>query len=330
MPDIETLHSLEQIRLLSDPRRLAILRLLMDAPATLTQLGKVLGEHPAWVRHHLKQLEQVGLVEMVDTQLSGGFVEKFYQARARAFIFQQVILPQLAECELLVMLASHDLALELLAEQLKERRALELLLIAVGSLNGLVALRQGTAHLTGCHLLDAESGEHNLPYARHFFPDQDVLLVTVAERTQGLMVHSDNPRGIRGLADLLRPEVTLANRNRGSGTRLWLEHNLRLLGANSAQIIGFASEVHTHTEAARAVSSGEADVALGLEAAARQAELDFIPLFQERYDLVLPAEQAGQGLFQRLLDALNASTFRKLAGGLPGYSVAHTGETRLP
>lgn len=328
MPDVEHLHSLEQIRLLSDPRRLAILRLLMDAPATLTQLGKALGEHPAWVRHHLKQLEQVGLVEIVDTQLSGGFVEKFYQARARAFIFQQIILPRLAEGELLVMLGSHDLALELLAEQLKERHALDLLSFAVGSLDGLVALRQGTTHLTGCHLVDVESGEYNLPYVRHFFPDQDVLLVTLAERTQGLMAPAGNPLGIRGLADLLRPEVTLANRNRGSGTRLWLERNLRLLGKDAAHISGLASELRTHTEAAQAVSSGEADVSLGLEAAARQAELDFIPLFQERYDLVLPAEKAGESLFRRLLEAVNAGAFRKLAGGLPGYSVTHTGETR--
>ncbi len=330
MPDVEYLHSLEQIRLLSDPRRLAILRLLMDAPASLTQLGKALGEHPAWVRHHLKQLEQIGLVEIVNTHLSGGFIEKFYQARARAFIFQQVILPRLAEGELLIMLGSHDLALELLAEQLKEQHILDLLSYSVGSLDGLVAMRQGMTHLTGCHLVDVDSGEYNLPYVRHFFPDQDVILVTLAERIQGLMIVPGNPLGIRGLTDLLRPDITLANRNRGSGTRLWLDRQLRLLGQDPAQISGYGTERRTHTAAARAVLSGEADTTLGLEAAASQAGLGFIPLFEERYDLVLPAWKIGESLFRPLLDMINAGAFRRLAGGLPGYNVEHTGVTRTP
>jgi len=85
--------SFDELKILADPRRLSILRLLMAAPATLTQLGRALGEHPAWIRHHLKKLEQVGLVEMIDMQVSGGFVEKFYRARARVFTFQQIVLP---------------------------------------------------------------------------------------------------------------------------------------------------------------------------------------------------------------------------------------------
>ena len=107
MPEIETIKNFEQIKLLSDPHRQAILRLLMAGPATLTQLGRVLGQHPAWVRHHLKQLEGAGLVEMRTAQVSGGFVEKYYQAKARAFFFQQMILPDSPGKETLVMLGSH-------------------------------------------------------------------------------------------------------------------------------------------------------------------------------------------------------------------------------
>ncbi len=86
MVEIEQIKDFDQIKIVTDPNRLAILRLLMAGPATLTQLGRVMGEHPAWVRHHLKQLEAAGLVEMKTAQVSGGFVEKYYQAKARAFL----------------------------------------------------------------------------------------------------------------------------------------------------------------------------------------------------------------------------------------------------
>lgn len=329
MPEVELLNSLDQIRLLSDPRRLEILRRLMDAPATLTHLGKAMGEHPAWVRHHLKQLADCGLVEMVTTQVSGGFIEKYYQARAQAFVFQQMILPQaLLSQETLVLMGSHDLALERLAEHLKEHAHLNLFTLAVGSLDGLVALRQGAAHLTGCHLVDVESGDFNLPYVRRFFPDQDILLATLAERTQGLMVAAGNPHHLRGIEDLARPDVTLVNRNRGSGTRLWLDHAFHRLGLPAARIRGYTSEQRTHTAAAQAILSKQADAALGVEAAARQAGLDFVPLFEERYELVLPGDTAAQPGFLRLLDALADGAFRKRVAELPGYRAGHTGDLR--
>ena len=115
MQPVEQLHAFDQIKILADPRRLAILRRLMASPATLTQLGQLMGEHPAWVRHHLKQLEQAGLIELVSTQVGAGFVEKYYQARAQAFILQQTILPDLTRGNTLIMLGSHDIALGMLA-----------------------------------------------------------------------------------------------------------------------------------------------------------------------------------------------------------------------
>ncbi len=227
MSSIEYIKSLEQIKLLSDPRRLAILRRLMARPATLSQLGAAMGEHPAWVRHHLKQLEGAGLVELVTAQASGGFVEKYYQAKARAFIYQETILPDLPRSQTVVLMGSHDLALNQLAQQIGERTGIAMLVLPVGSLDGLVALRQGITDLTACHLLDVESGEYNLPYVRHFFPDRPVTLVTLAQRAQGLMLAPGNPRQIEGLEDLARGDIIFINRNRGSGTRLWLD---RMLG----------------------------------------------------------------------------------------------------
>ncbi len=138
MLPIQPLHNFEQLKLLADTRRLAILRQLMAGPASLTMLGKALCEHPSWVRHHLKKLEASGLVELVETRIQSGVVEKFYQARASGFLVQELILPENPTRPSIVFSGSHDLAVELLANQLSGH--LDVHTLPVGSLDGLVAL----------------------------------------------------------------------------------------------------------------------------------------------------------------------------------------------
>src|SRR5512143_2733533 len=184
MDSIETLHAFEQIKLLEDNRRLSILQLLMSQPATLKQLGDKLGQSPAWVRHHVKVLEAAGLVELTEVRTTGTVTEKFYRARAGALLLQELILPR-SRKPTVVFSGSHDLALEVIAAHLA--RHLTLLSLPVGSLDGLVHLRQGLCQVSGAHLLDV-SGEYNTPYVRHLFPDKLMELVTLADRVQGLMV----------------------------------------------------------------------------------------------------------------------------------------------
>jgi putative molybdopterin biosynthesis protein len=324
MGTVETLRAFEQIKLLSDPRRLAILRLLMAGPATLTHLGQALGEHPAWVRHHIKKLEEAGLVEVSEVKVTSGVTEKYYSSRAGAFLIQEMVLPQNTNRQTVIFSGSHDLAVELLAVQLSAR--INILTLPVGSLDGLVALRQGFCHLSGCHLLD-KNGEYNTPFVRHFFPDRSTSLFTLAHRQQGLLLAPGNPKGIRGVADMVRPDATFINRQRGSGTRLWLDARLHELGISGEQIRGYENVVSTHTECAQAVQRGEADVALGLQAAALQHGLDFIPLFFERYDLTVPQEQTST--VSPILDYLQSGDFRREVAGLSGYDTTHTGEQIL-
>jgi putative molybdopterin biosynthesis protein len=321
MQQFEIIKSFEQIKLLADIRRLAILRKLMAGPATLTQLGEELGEHPAWVRHHVKQLELAGLVELVETHITSGVVEKFYRAHAGGLLLQELILPDDTSHPSVIFSGSHDLAVELLARQLGN--CFNIMILPVGSLDGLVALRQGLCHLTGCHLLDI-NGEYNLPFIRHFFPDQSVLVFTLAQREQGLMTAPGNPKNIHSLADLARSDVTFINRIPGSGTRLWLDRQLQALNIPIKSILGYENFARTHTECARQVQDGKADVALGLHAAAFQVHLDFIPLFHERYDLVIPQEQIE--MLRPMLDTLQTATFRRSMESLVGYETTHTGE----
>lgn len=297
-----------------------ILRLLMAAPSTLSQLGRALGRHPAWVQHHIKALEAGGLVEIAEVRINAGVTEKFYRARSAGFLLQELILPHSTK-PVLVFSGSHDLALERLAQQIA--RHVEILVHPVGSLDGLVNLRMGLCSFSGAHLLDA-SGAYNTPFVSRLFPDRRVHLVTLAHRTQGWMTAPGNPRGVRGVVDLLQPGLRFVNRNPGSGTRLWLDGELKRLGIAPETVSGYGSSVKTHTEAALAIQSGQADVALGLEAAATQHGLGFVPLFEERYDLVLPDEQ--YPALAPLLDALQTAAFRQDVNSLRGYDTAHSGE----
>jgi putative molybdopterin biosynthesis protein len=321
MPSIQCLQSLEQLKLLADPRRYAILQQLMAGPASLTMLGKVLGEHPAWVRHHLKKLENAGLVELIEIHIESGVVEKFYRARAGGLFIQELILPEQREHPTVVFSGSHDLAFELLTDLVSEQ--LDVLTLTIGSLDGLMALRQNLCNLSGTHLLDP-SGEYNLPFIRHFFPDRTMNIVTLAYREQGLMTAPGNPKAIHSLADLIREDVTLVNRNRGSGTRLWLDNHLRAESIPTECIRGYDNSVSTHTECANLVKTGKADVALGLRASAHRCGLDFIPLFQERYDLVFMQDQSNR--LVPLIDTIQTRSFRRSVSSLTGYDTSHTGE----
>jgi putative molybdopterin biosynthesis protein len=320
MDKVESLNSFEQIKLLADSRRMAILRRLMASPATLTQLGRELGKHPAWIQHHIKALEAGGLVEIAEVRVTTGITEKFYRARAGAFLLHELILPQ-SDKPAVIFSGSHDLAIESLSTRLSPH--LRLLTLPVGSLDGLVNLRQGLCHIAGAHLLD-ESGDYNTSFVHHLFPDRPVKMVTLAYRTQGLLLGPGNPKGIQALTDLTRKNVTFINRNPGSGTRLWIDREIHRLGLAPNLIRGYGEFVHTHSESALAVQTGRVDAALGIQAAAHQHGLDFIPLFEERYDLVIPAEQVK--LVHPLLDALQTATFRKQLSTLTGYNTAHSGE----
>jgi putative molybdopterin biosynthesis protein len=297
-----------------------ILRLLMAAPATLTHLARTMKQSPAWIRHHILALESADLVEVSEIRKTGKVTEKFYRARADALLLQEMILPKTRK-PTVIFSGSHDLALEGIAEHLQKH--VMLLSLPVGSLDGLVNLRQGLCQISGSHLLD-ETGEYNRPFIRHLFPDRDVEIVTLAYRTQGLMLASGNPRGIKNISDVAQPNIRFVNRNAGSGTRLWLDAELRKLKIPIEKINGYDKTVKTHSEAAVLIEAGKADAGLGLQAAAHQHGLDFLPLFEERYDLVLPREN--ERTLLPLLDYLQTTTFRAELNSLTGYNSSHSGE----
>lgn len=228
----------------------------------------------------------------------------------------------------ILCVGSHDLTLDLLAQLLGEsdRRFVS---ANVGSQGGLIALSRGEAHLAGSHLFDPESGEYNIAYIRKYLPNSPVRVIALVRRDQGLIVKKGNPRGIKSLNDLIRPEVQFMNRQRGAGTRVLLDHHLKLLGLSAESILGYTQEEFTHLGIAAAIASGRADCGLGIAAAAQALDLDFIPLFQERYDLVIPKVHAESELLSPLFGVLAGSGFRDSVSKLIGYDISVTGKIIL-
>lgn len=221
---------------------------------------------------------------------------------------------------------SHDLALSWIAAHFNEiTPGGRLALAFTGSLGGLMALAEGRADLAGCHLWDQETGEYNLPFVRRLLPGQPVALVTLAYRRLGLILPPGNPRGTHALEDLALPGLRFANRQPGSGTRVWLDAQLALLGINPADFDSNGETARTHSDVAQAVAEGRADAGLGLEASARAFGLDFIPLTRERYDLAIPAKVFQSPAVAALTGWLQSPAARQALGRLAGYDLESAG-----
>ena len=220
---------------------------------------------------------------------------------------------------------SHDLALDVLGVYLRRKAENVALSCAnVGSMGGIQAIRNGEAHLAGIHLLDPETGCYNLSYVRRYLAQRRWRLVHLAMREQGLMVPPGNPRGITGLSGLAGADITFVNRQRGSGTRMLLDYELGKMGLDGSQIAGYDKEVATHMAVAATVAAGVADAGLGIYAAAAALGLEFIPVAQEQYDLILnfPDEDERLGL---IIDILQTTEFRRQIESLGGYDLKDAG-----
>ena len=227
----------------------------------------------------------------------------------------------------LVVLGSHDNTLDLLATLLRRQDPrLRLSSGHVGSLGGLMALRQGRSHLGGSHMLDPETNTYNVPFIKRYLAGVPLKLINLAWRQQGLMLAPGNPKDLHTIKDLARPGVRFINRQRGAGTRLLLDFLLQEENLSAAAIQGYDREEYTHMAVAVNVFSGTADVGLGIMAAAKALGLDFIPLLPERYDLVVPESTFGDPRFQVLLAVIRSAEFQQAATALGGYDLKDCGK----
>ena len=221
---------------------------------------------------------------------------------------------------------SHDLCLDLLNDCLQQQDpAYPLASTHVGSLGGIMALRQGMCHIAGSHLLDPADASYNTSYLKKYLPDHDIRIVTLVHRQQGFMVPKGNPENVKDINDLLRPGIRFINRQAGSGTRVLLDFELDRQGLDPDGINGYGQDEYTHMAVAVAVLSGKVDVGLGIKSAANALNLDFVPLVEERYDLLIPGELFETPMIQAILQIIVSPVFKEGVAALGGYSTRETG-----
>jgi putative molybdopterin biosynthesis protein len=229
-----------------------------------------------------------------------------------------------------IAVAGCDPAVFLVGEYLRRRQEKTTLVEwMLGSAAAVEALKRGEVHMAGLHMVDAKSGESNLPYLRRHLKGGGYTVITFAAWEQGLIVRRGNPKGIREVSDLARKDVTLVNREEGAGARALLDQRLGAAGIKAAQVKGYQRVAGSHFEVARLVAEMQADAGIGIGSAARLLGLDFIPLQEERYDLVVPTpyltEHVGLG---NLLDTIVSRPFRTEIEALGGYDTRETGKVR--
>lgn len=226
------------------------------------------------------------------------------------------------------VICGQDVLLDILSRYLElNSNGIHVLRSYSGSYNGLLALYHGKVQIATSHLWDGDSGEYNIPYVRRMLPGIPSIIIHLACRMQGFYVPKDNPKGIKGWEDLKRPDITIVNREKGSGTRILLDEQLRRLGIAGYTINGYNRECLSHLTAASTVARGGADLALGNEKNCQQVQgIDFIPLQKERYELVMKKEDMNKSLFRAIIDILRSEEFKTELIGIGGYDLSETGK----
>jgi putative molybdopterin biosynthesis protein len=238
----------------------------------------------------------------------------------------ELLVPRPQAEQTILCTGSHDLCLDVLGDFLnKQDPAYPLASTHVGSLGGIMALKQGMCHLAGSHLLDATDGSYNTSYVRKHLADRDIRIVTLVYREQGFIVARGNPKSIQTVHDLYGEGVRFINRQAGSGTRVLLDYELSRNNLDPDAIDGYQQDEYTHMAVAVAVLSGKADAGLGIKSAARALGLDFVPLVEERYDLLIPGKLFETQMVQAVLATINTKTFQRTVEGMGGYSTRETG-----
>jgi putative molybdopterin biosynthesis protein len=242
-------------------------------------------------------------------------------------ISAELLRPLSAVNNTIVIVGSHDNTLDVLSDLISAHHpGLTLSSSHVGSMGGLMAVKRGVCHLAGSHLLNPEDGSYNTTDIRKFLPEIPVKRVQLVFRDQGFILPKGNPKDIRGIEDLTRKDIRFINRQPGSGTRILLDYKLKQGHINPKDIAGYDTDEFTHMSVAAAVMSGSADIGLGIYAAAKALNLNFIPVVTEQYDLIIPEHFFETPNIQCLLTTIRTPDFKQQVEKLGGYHTEKTGE----
>ncbi|WP_174728496.1 helix-turn-helix transcriptional regulator [Mesobacillus harenae] len=222
---------------------------------------------------------------------------------------------------------SHDFLVEHLIKYVAQESAgIHMQPSYIGSLEGLMMLYRGSADIAAIHLLDPSSQEYNLPFIKQLFVHEQITVMRLASRKQGLIVAKGNPKNITDFSDLTRKDVKFVNRQKGAGTRFLLDSFLAKEKVSPSDIVGYETEEWNHLSAGSYISRGSADVTFGIHCAASQLGLEFIPIAEEQFDLVFRWTAQNKQALEHLLDIIHFTSFKNSLHDLAGYNGSEFGK----
>lgn len=225
-----------------------------------------------------------------------------------------------------VLICGQDPCLDLLAQHMENvMPSTRFMRSYQGSMNGLQALYHRECHIASAHLLDGTTGGYNLSYVQHLLPGESAVVVHLMQRMVGFYTAPGNPNAILDWSDLKRPDLTIVNREKGSGIRVLLDQKIKQAGILPENVRGYAQEVTNHNAAAEAVLQGKADLGIGASGAADLFHLTFIPLQKEQYDVVFLKQDLHRiEAVHRTMQEIASDDFKaKLKAA--GYDISKTG-----
>ena len=305
---------------------------LIDVPGSATSAGPLPRVKVVKVNGRYCARPVAGLGEVLSYAVAAdGFLESqeaSRRGRSDASVVQVRLSRDRDSIEQEIAVAGCDPAIFLAGEHLRRRKdTTSVVGWTMGSTAALQALQRGEVHVAGIHLTDDSTGESNLPFLRRHLKASAYEVITFATWEEGLLVRPDNPKQVRTIADLVRDDVTLINREEGAGARLLLDQRLRAGGFVGSQVKGYDRTAASHLHVARLVSEGQADVGMGIRSAAQSYGLEFIPLQSARYDLVVPkAYLSSHPSLNHLFDTLASRPFRSEIAAIGGYDTTDTGK----
>ncbi|MBF0451556.1 MAG: molybdopterin biosynthesis protein [Candidatus Magnetomorum sp.] len=247
--------------------------------------------------------------------------------KSQDIVYAELLHPEMSIENTIMLVGSHDNSLDILSDCICQKYpGIKLASTHVGSLGGLLALKRGSCHMAGSHLLDAEDGSYNVRYIQKYLNNTPVKCMHLVMREQGMIVLPGNPKNIKSIKDLKRNDVRLINRQAGSGTRVLLDYLLQKYSIQPIDILGYDRDEYTHMGVAVNVLSGMADVGIGILSAANALKMDFIPIVQEQYDLVIPTVYWDTPMIQALVSVVRWETFQNRVQTLGGYHTDKTGQ----
>jgi len=227
-----------------------------------------------------------------------------------------------------IIISGQDVILDILAENIREKTSdVRVLRSNVGSYASLYDLYNDKISISSAHLWDGDTNEYNTAFVRKMLPGISCLLINLAYRNVGFYVAKGNPLKIKTWKDLTKKNISMVNREKGSGIRILLDEKLRLNNINREHIKGYTIEKQSHAAVARSIARGEGDVGIGNEKVASQlSEIDFIPLQEERYDLVIKESDLKYPIYKLIINTVESEEFKKEIQGLGGYDLKDIGK----